>query len=240
MTYATSTRRAERKVKEMTPTDGISAEAVEILKRITSGMVIDALAMAGIEGGILGVRPVRGLEDAKIVGSASTVLFGPLTPNVPKMTMYRAIRNSAPGSVLVIDGKGHGGHFTGDNQGECAKRHGILGTVVYGGARDVAGYRRMGMPLWCMGSSTADKPQGLGIVGHNVPIEIGGVRVKPGDIIVADEDGVVAIPQQSLGTLLDNLKVITEIEDGMEQALQRNAPVEELEAMIGKKKRSKG
>ncbi len=218
----------------------ISVATVELLKKVTSGMVADALAMSGIEGGIPGVRPARGFEDAKIVGIASTVLFGPLTPDTPKMTMYRAVRKSTPGSVLVIDGKGHGGHFTGDNQGECAKRHGILGTVVYGGARDVAGYRRMGMPLWCMGSSVADKPPGLGIIGHNVPIEVGGVRVKPGDIIVADEDGVAAIPQETLETFLDNLKVIIEIEDGMEKALQRSASVEELEAVIGKKKRSKG
>ena len=224
----------------MNPGRGIFAEAVEILKKVTSGMVADALAMSGIEGGIPGVRPARGFEDVKIVGAASTVLFGPLTPDTPKMTMYRAVRKSEPGTVLVIDGKGHGGHFTGDNQGECAKRHGILGTVVYGGARDIGGYRRMGMPLWCMGSSVADKPPGLGIVGHNVPIEIGGVRVKPGDMIVADEDGVAAIPQESLETFLDNLKVIIEIEDGMEEALQHNATVEGLEAVIGKKKRSKG
>jgi 4-hydroxy-4-methyl-2-oxoglutarate aldolase len=216
------------------PKRDVSAEVVEVLKRVTSGMAADALAMSGIEGGIPGTRPARGFEDAKIVGAASTVLFGPLTPDTPKMTMYRAVRKSAPGSVLVIDGKGHGGHFTGDNQ------HGILGTVVYGGARDIAGYRRMGMPLWCMGSSVADKPPGLGIVGHNVPIEIGGVRVKPGDIIVADEDGVAAIPRESLEAFLDNLKVIIEIEDGMEEGLRRNAPVEELEAVIGKKKRSKG
>lgn len=200
-------------------------------------MIADALLMAGIEGGILGVRPVRGCEDAKIVGPATTVLFGPPTPGAPKMTMYRAIRNSAPGSVLVMDGKGHGGHFTGDNQGECAKRRGILGTVVYGGARDVAGYRRMGMPLWCMGTATADKPQGVGIAGYNVPIEIGGVPVKPGDIIVADEDGVVAIPQESLKAVLENLKVIVEVEEGMEEAIQRDAPVEELEAIIARKRR---
>jgi regulator of RNase E activity RraA len=223
----------------MTPKDSISAETLEVFKRITSGMVADALAMSGIEGGILGVRPVRGFEDAKIVGVASTVLFGPVTPAMPKMTMYRAIRQSAPGSVLVIDGQGHGGHFTGDNQGECAKRHGILATIVYGGARDIAGYRRMGMPLWCLGSSTADKPQGLAIVGHNVPIEIAGVRVKPGDLIVADEDGAVAIPREMLGTILENIKVITAIEDGMEEALRRNASTEELEGIIGKKKKSK-
>ncbi len=200
-------------------------------------MVADALAMAGIVGGIPGIHPVRGFEDAKIVGPASTVLFGPPTPGAPKMTMYRAIRNSAPGSILVVDGKGHGGHFTGDNQGEVAKRHGLLGTVVYGGARDVAGFRRMGMPLWCMAACTADKPRGLGIVGHNVPIVIGGVEVKPGDIIVADEDGVVVIPQESLEAFLDNMRVINKIEEGMEKAIERDAPVEELEAIIGMKSR---
>ncbi|MDI6809551.1 MAG: RraA family protein [Candidatus Eisenbacteria bacterium] len=215
----------------------INAEALEVLKSFSTGMVGDALLMAGIEGGILGIHPVRGFEDAKIVGPATTVLFGPPTPDTPKMTMYRAIRSSAPGSVLVIDGKGLGNHFTGDNQGECAKRRGILGTVVYGGARDVAGYRRMGMPLWCMGAGTADKPLGFGIVGHNVPIEISGVQVKPGDIIVADEDGVMAIPQESLNTVLANLKVITEVEEGMEKAIQCDAPVEEMEVIIGRKRR---
>ncbi len=218
----------------------VPAGALDVLKGASSGMVADALAMAGIEGGILGVHPARGFEDARVVGPASTVLFGPLEPGAPKLTMYRAIRNTAPGSILVVDGKGDGGHFTGDNQGEWAKRHGVLAMVVYGGARDVAGYRRMGMPLWCMGAATADKPRGLAVVGHDVPIEVGGVRVRPGDIIVADEDGVVAIPRESLATVLDNMKVIAEVEEGMEQAIRRDAPVEELETIIGRKRRKAG
>jgi 4-hydroxy-4-methyl-2-oxoglutarate aldolase len=221
----------------MTHTGGTSAEVLERLRGFSSGMIGDALLMAGIEGGILGIHPVRGFEDTKIVGPATTVRFGRPEPGAAKLTMYRAIRNSAPGSVLVIDGKGFGGHFTGDNQGECAKRRGLLGTVVYGGARDVAGYRRMGMPLWCTGTGTADKPPEFGIVGHDVLVEIAGVQVKPGDIIVADEDGVVAIPQEALAAVLENLTVMTEVEEGMEQAIQRDAPVEELEAIIARKKR---
>ena len=212
------------------------AEVLETLRRFSSGMIDDALLMAGIEGGLLGIHPARGFEDAKIVGPATTVLFGRPEPGAPKLTMYRAIRNSVPGTVLIIDGNGLANHFTGDNQGECAKRRGLLATIVHGGARDVAGYRRMGMPLWCMGPGTADKPRGVGVVGHNVPIKIGGIQVKPGDIIVADEDGVVAIPQEALGSVLENLKVMAEVEEGMEKAIQRDAPVEELEAIIAKKK----
>jgi regulator of RNase E activity RraA len=221
----------------MTHAGGTSAEVLERLRGFSSGMIADALLMVGIEGGILGIRPVRGFEDAKVVGPATTVRFGRPEPGGPRLTMYRAIRASALGSVLVIDGKGFGGHFTGDNQGECAKRHGLLGTVVYGGARDVAGYRRMGMPLWCLGTGTADKPPAFAIVGHNVPVDLGGVPVRPGDIIVADEDGVVAVPQEALAVVLKNLKVIVEVEEGMEQAIQRDAPVEELETIIARKKR---
>ena len=220
----------------MTQTSLVSADVLDTLRSFSSGMIDDALLMAGIEGGILGIHPVRGFEDARIVAPVSTVLFGTPEPGAPKLTMYRAIRNSAPGTVLVVDAKGHAGHFTGDNQGECAKRQGLLGMVIYGGARDLAGYRRMGMPLWCMGAGTADKPRGVGVVGHNVSIRIGGVQVKPGDIIVAGEDGVVAIPQEELGTILENLKVMTEVEEGMEKAIQRDASVEELEAIIAKKK----
>jgi regulator of RNase E activity RraA len=216
------------------------AGALDVLKSASSGMIADALAMAGIEGGILGIHPARGFEDARVVGPASTVLFGPPAPGAPKLSMYRAIRSAAPGSVLVVDGRGHGGHFTGDNQGECAVRQGLIAVVVYGGARDVAGFRRMGMPLWCMGAATADKPRGVGVVGHDVPIEIGGVRVMPGDLIVADEDGVVAIPRESLGAVLDHMKVIAGVEEGMAQAIRRDAPVEELEAIIGRKRRKAG
>jgi len=214
----------------------VPAQALEALRGLSTGMVADALAMAGVEGGILGIHPVRGFEDTRVVAPASTVLFGRPAPGAPKSSMYRAIHDSAPGTVLVIDGGGHGGHFTGDNQGEWAKRHGLLGTIVYGGARDVGGYRRMGMPLWCLAAGTADKPRDVAIVGHNVPIQIAGVPVKPGDLIVADEDGVVTVPQELLEKVLENLKVIAEVEDGMEKAIQRNAPVAELEAIIAKKK----
>ena len=215
---------------------GLPAKYLETLRGLSSGMVADALAMAGVEGGILGIHPVRGFEDTRVVAPASTVLFGRPGPGAPRVSMYRAIHDSSPGTVLVIDGGGHGGHFTGDNQGEWAKRHGLLGTIVYGGARDVAGYRRMGMPLWCLAAGTADKPRDVGIVGHNVPVQIAGVPVKPGDIMVADEDGVVAVPQELLEKVLGNLSVIAEVEGGMEKAIHRGAPVHELEAIIAKKK----
>ena len=217
----------------------IPREAAEALKKANTGMVNDALALAGLNGGIKGVRPARGYEDDKIVGRVATVLFGSPRPDSPKLTMYQTIRDTPAGSVLVIDGKGMDVHFTGDNQGECAKRQGLAGMVVYGGARDIAGYRGMGMPLYCTGSATVDKPSDIRIIGYNVPVEVAGVTVRPGDIIIADEDGVVCIPDEALFMTLEKLQIIFGVEEAMEKAIATCAPLDEIEAIIAKKKPKK-
>jgi 4-hydroxy-4-methyl-2-oxoglutarate aldolase len=222
----------------MTQPVSIPRETVEALKKASTGMVIDTLAMLGLNGGIKGVRPARGCEDVTVVGGVATVRFGAPRPDSPKLTMYQAIRDTPAGSVLVIDGKGMDVHFTGDNQGECAKRQGLAGMVVYGGARDVAGYRAMGMPLYCTGSATVDKPPDIQIVGYNVPIELAGVTVRPGDILIADEDGVVCIPAEALSATLEKLQIIFEVEKAMEIAIANTAPVEEIKAILARKRRS--
>lgn len=223
----------------MTEQIAIPAEVMELLRKVSTGMVEDALRISGIKTGIAGIRPIRGFEDMKLIGPAATVLFSPARPGSPALNNYIVIEQTPPGSVLVIDGKGYEGHFTGDHQGALAKRQGLAGMVVYGGARDFAGYRDMGMPLYCTGAATRDKPEDLKLTAYNVPIEIGGVTVKPGDVIIADEDGVVAIPQEAFDTLIQNIKIMFEVEEGMDRAIKAGAPASELSVIIGKKKPKK-
>jgi len=217
----------------------ISSEVFEALTKASTGMVADALAFSGIKGGITGIRPARGFEDHKIVGPAATALFAPSHPTTPGLNNYRVIRESSPGSVLVVDGKGLDGHFTGDNQALCAKKQGLEAVVVYGGARDIAGYREIGMPLYCTCPSTRDKPGDFKLTAYNVPIEIGGVLVQPGDIMVGDEDGVVSIPADSLDLVIENLKLIESVEADMQKALRSGAPLEHVSAIIARKKPKK-
>ena len=223
----------------MTDVVSIPREAAEALKKANTGMINDALALAGLNGGIKGVRPARGSEDSAILGRVATVLFGSPRPDSPKLNMYQTIRDTPAGSVLVIDGKGMDCHFTGDNQGACAKRQGLAGMVVYGGARDIAGYRAMGMPLYCIGSATVDKPSDIQICGYNVPVEVAGVTVRPGDIIIGDEDGVVCIPAEALSVTLEKLQIIFGVEEAMEKAIATGASVDEIKAIIARKKPKK-
>ena len=218
----------------MSEAGGIPAEAMAVLKETSTGMVNDALALAGIRGSVVGIRPARGFEDTKIVGPASTVFLAPPHPDTPATSMYATIREQPAGNVLVIDGNGWDANFTGDNNGHCAQRHGLAGFVVNGGARDVAGFRALGFPLFCTGGET--RVEKFQITGVNVPVEVGGVTIRQGDIIVADEDGVVSIPASALPTVLDKLTTIFEVERGMEAALKRDAPVPEITAILAKKK----
>ena len=208
---------------------------IETLKQVTTGMVVDALAISGIQGGITGIRPARGFEDSKVIGPAETVLFAPARPDSPKLNNYRVIRECKPGSVLVIDGKGIEGHFTGDNQAACAKKQGLEAVVVYGGARDIAGYRQVGMPLYCTVPATRNKPANFKLTAYHVPVEIGGVAVKPGDIMVGDEDGLAVIPVESVETFMNNIKIMFEVETEMEQAVNSGATVEEISRILSKK-----
>jgi len=220
----------------MADTGAIPAAAMAVLGRVNTGMVIDALAMSGIQGGIMGIWPVRGFEDAKVIGRAATVQFSPARSDTPKMSMYGAIRTMAAGSVLVVDAAGQQGHFVGDNVAECAKRQGLKGIVVHGGVRDVVGLREVGLPIHSSAGLTTRQPNNMQLTSQDVPVSIGGVLVKPGDVIIADEDGVVAIPANALETVIENMKTIFEVEEGMARAIKGDAPVEEIVSILNRKK----
>ena len=210
-------------------------QVLETLKKAGTGMVVDALAISGIKGGIMGIRPARGSEDYRVAGPAVTVLFAPNRPDTPSLNNYQVIRQSTPGSILVIDGKGLDGHYTGDNQGLCAKKQGLSGVVVFGGARDIAGYRKIGMPLYCTSPATRDKPGEYRLTACNVPVEIGGVSIAPGDIMVCDEDGVVAVPVGFVEQVMKNLNIIQTVETDLSAAIETGAPLEDLRAIIARK-----
>ena len=77
------------------------------------------------------------------------------------------------------------------------------------------------------------------LTAFNVPVEIGSVMVRPGDIIIADKDGVVSILREALNTLMGNMKTMFEVEEGMERGINSGASAAEVSAIIAKKKPKK-
>jgi regulator of RNase E activity RraA len=76
---------------------------------------------------------------------------------------------------------------------------GAVGTLTDGLVRDTPRVRALGFPVWARGSLPSDINGRFEVVAHGVPAEIDGVHISPGDLIVADEDGVVVVPPRVAG-----------------------------------------
>jgi len=162
--------------------------------------VIDRLGDAGTatvhEGigrvGFVGphLRPIQ--HDTKIAGSAVTVLSHP----GDNIMIHAAIEVCRPGDILVVTNTApstHGGF--GDLLATSLMARGVRGLVVDAGVRDTADLRAMGFPVWtqhvsCQGT-VKNTPGSV-----NVPVALGGVIVQPGDVVCADDDGVVVVPRE--------------------------------------------
>jgi 4-hydroxy-4-methyl-2-oxoglutarate aldolase len=112
-----------------------------------------------------------------------------------------AMEMCRPGDVLVTTTPTEGvGQFGGLSQ-EWANAVGLAGVVIDGSVRDVAEQRAIGLSLWARSvNSRASLHQSVGYV--NAPIRAAGITVSPGDVVVADDDGVVVIPDEDLDWVL--------------------------------------
>lgn len=109
-----------------------------------------------------------------------------------------AAKLAQPGNVVVVD---VGGITDVASWGEihsrrCMKR-GVAGLVINGSVRDAGKIRAMKFPVSCMSHSPVKSQWDLETAAINEPVSFGGVQIRPGDLILADDDGVVVIPQEN-------------------------------------------
>lgn len=181
--------------------------------QIPSAIISDCL---GRNVGGLGLRPYHGR--GHMCGSAITVR---VRPGDNLMTL-KAIQMARPGDVLVVDGSGDQTRaIIGGIMRAMALKAGIAGIVVNGVLRDRDDWLDGKMPIFALGCvHRGPSTDGAGEI--NVPVSCAGLVVHPGDLVVGDSDGVVAIAQDQLPVvfercrqLLDREAVITKgIEDG--------------------------
>jgi len=138
--------------------------------------------------GVVGLH--RYHRKGKLVGTALTVKTRP----GDNLFIYKAMTMIQPGHVLVVDA---GGDLNNACVGEIMKRYlqqrGCAGLIVDGAIRDVAAFENDTFPCYARGNvHRGPYKDGPGEV--NVPVSIGGQVMNPGDVIVADEDGIVSFP----------------------------------------------
>ena len=175
------------------------------LERITTATLTTVLLKKGLRNvWMRGPQPFTpGAKGKRLVGPAFTLRFVPAREDLatpeswssPRSTRA-AIEDMPEGAIAVADAMGvtDAGIF-GDIL--CARmvRRGVAALVTDGAVRDVAGVVGTGLPVWCRGGAAPPSVAGLTFVGWQEPVGCGGVAVFPDDVIVADDDGAVCIPQ---------------------------------------------
>jgi len=158
----------------------------ELLSKVSSPNISDAMHR---QGDLKGIRPV--CSGVKMVGPAFTVRTYPGDWAKP----VEAIDEAPEESVIVIDAGGVGPAVWGELATYSSVEKKIAGVVIDGAIRDVPEIRKVKFPAFArIIMPTAGEPKGFGEMG--VPVEVGGVRVFPGDWVFGDDDGVVVIPQK--------------------------------------------
>jgi len=169
------------------------AAVLDALRGIVSPHLSDNL---GRREGIRGLRPYH--RQGRLAGTALTVKTRP----GDNLTIYQAMMQVQPGHVLVIDA---GGDLSNAVLGEIMKRylqvHGCAGVVVDGAIRDVGAFQADDFPCYARGN-THHGPYKDGPGEVNVPVSIGGQVVRPGDLVVGDEDGLVCFAPEIAADLI--------------------------------------
>ncbi|MGG0251694.1 RraA family protein [Peribacillus frigoritolerans] len=139
-----------------------------------------------------------------IAGSAFTVRSHP----GDNLLVHKAMDLAHPGDIIVVDACGDMGNaILGELMCHYAKTKGIVGYIIDGPVRDLYGISEMGYPVFAKGG-TPRGPYKEGPGEINTVISCGNVPVNPGDIIVADDDGIVVIPKEDAESVLEKAKDI--------------------------------
>jgi regulator of RNase E activity RraA len=174
-------------------------ELVEALRGAPTTIVSDCL---GSCVGTIGLEPFHGDRSLSLCGAALTVRVRP----GDNLMIHKALTLAQPGDVIVVDGSGELSHaLVGGLMRLAALARGVEGFVLDGAIRDVAEWAEGELPVFARGFSHR-RPSKDGPGKINVPIACAGLAVTPGDLVLGDADGVIAVSPGRLPQLLVDVR----------------------------------
>ena len=212
------------------------ADMIEFLKRTPTGDLTDAMRRLGISGYTKGIYRLQD-NTPNMVGPALTVQYIPKQPgqSAKGPGQFAIARMCTEGQVLVVAAQNTKCWLTGGNVARVAELAGAAGIVVDGCIRDKAEIVSHAMPFYCKGTGTKPYAEELQLAAVNIPIDIDGCRINPGDMVVGDGDGIVVIPADQLEQVIYQAEEIGEIEVQLAQAVEQQVSLEELNTVSSRK-----
>jgi 4-hydroxy-4-methyl-2-oxoglutarate aldolase len=201
-----------------------SDQGVARVRSLDTATLSDALDRLGIAGQCQGIAPRD--PQFRLIGRAFTLLYGPA--GKPPGTVGDYIDDVPEGSVVVLDNRGReDATVWGDILTEIAHRRGLAGTAINGICRDVALCRELGYPVFSRGHWMRTGKDRVQVEATNIPVDLGGARVRPGDLLRGDADGVVVIPTEHEEAVLSAAEAIAQAEERIREAVRGGQRLDE-------------
>ena len=215
--------------------DGFKALGADLSSLVSD--VLDEMGYAKAIGASV-LRPIY--AEAAIVGRAITLRnivqenspYKGASAKISRLAEIEAHNLAEPGDVLVIQGV-HGVSNIGGISAAIGKRQGEIGAIVDGGVRDVSECRSIGYPMWSRDVSPLTGKWRIQTVQINFPVEIAGVQVTPGDIVIADETGICFVPQEIAADVLKRAQEIIAAEGRRQEDIAAGISVPDLANRAG-------
>ena len=222
----------------MSATEVVVSEAtLEQLRHVSTATLTTQLFKRGLRNVFLQgvaplVKPAPGA--ANVVGPAFTLRNIPAREDLdhvgvfqdPEHPQRKAVETAPAGSVLVQDCRGErAAASVGSILALRLAKRGVAGMVSDGPVRDSGTIAALGLPIWCAGASAPLNLAKHHAVDMNVPIACGGVAVYPGDIVVADVDGVVIVPREMAAEVARDATEQEQLEAFIAQRIEEGRPL---------------
>lgn len=215
----------------------MSEELAERLSRCYTGAVFDVLRGRGITDTVL-PRDIRPLDPTVILAGPVFTLRGRPTPGAdPHETLVRwtEFLSRAPrGHVVVCEGNDDSRALMGELSAETLQRRGVRGYVTDGGCRDCSFILKIGFPVFSRFFSPRDVVGAWMPEAFDVPVKLGGVRVAPGDHLIADIDGAVVVPGAIAAEVVDEVEAVMRTESQVRKAILAGMDPKEAYLRYGK------
>jgi 4-hydroxy-4-methyl-2-oxoglutarate aldolase len=222
----------------------VSENIIKRLKNVEgmTSLVSDVLDSKGIHGVIPSsvLKPV--ISGSKIVGPAVTIRYikesrthdyGYSNDQNAKLGDRDLYAVSEPGDVPIFDTGGlEDISVMGGLSATVAKKWGMAGNIIDGGIRDIEEIRKLNYPVWSRGRTPRSGKLRVEAIEINGPVMIGNITVRPGDLIAADDTGVVVIPYGEIEEVVEEVVRIAKKEEHITQLIMGNKDMREVKKIL--------
>lgn len=176
----------------------------------------DAMDRLGIAGQCFGIMPLD--RSFRLLGRAWTLRYGPVGQEAGTVGDY--IDDLGPNDVVVLDNQGRlDATVWGDLLTSTGSRRKVAGTVIDGVCRDIDRSIELKYPIFARGNWMRTGKDRVRVEATQVPVSIGGVRIEPGDYLLGDGDGVVAVPASRVDEVVLAAREIHDAEEHIRNAV---------------------